>query len=304
MNQKPLISVVLPVYNGGKYLVEAIESILNQTYKNFEFIILNDGSTDNSLSIIKKYAFNDNRIIIVDRENRGLITTLNEGINLAKGKYIARMDADDISLPVRFEKQFEYMESNNLDICGGDFLIINEEGENIGLSIVPKNIEEIILTLGFNVPFAHPSVFMRNSFLIKNKLLYGKNGKKYAEDLDMWFMMFNAGGNFGNLDGEILKYRIVSTSMSRINSKKIAKEIKIQFSYFMKKNNIMYKQYMNNMLSIRLLNKGQQKLLIRSFFTLDENRFNFNLFFKILRKVKFRNLIFVVLSEIKKWVKS
>ena len=299
-----LISVILPVYNGEKYLKKAIDSILNQSYQNFEFIIINDGSKDNSINIINQYAITDSRIRVINRKNLGLIATLNEAIEQSRGKYIARMDQDDISLSKRLQLQYDYMSKNNLDICGGDFIIINEKGKRIGVGIVPKTYEEIVLTLGFNVPFAHPSVLIKKEFLIKNKLKYGKDGKKYAEDLDMWMMMFNMGATFGNVNDEVLKYRIVSTSMSRVNSKKIAEEIKIQFSDFRKKNNIVYKQYINNMLTIRVLNKEQQKLLIRSFFALDKDNFNLNLFLKVLAKVKFINLSFVVLSEIKKWIKS
>lgn len=108
----------MSVYNGEKYLAEAIESILNQTYKNFELIIINDGSKDNSVEIIKNYMKQDNRIVLIDRENKGLPYSLNEGISVAKGEYIARMDADDISLPTRFEKQVDYMQKNELDVCG------------------------------------------------------------------------------------------------------------------------------------------------------------------------------------------
>ena len=96
-----LISVILPVYNGEKYLKESIESILNQTYTNFEFIIIDDGSKDSSLEIIKEYEKEDERIIVISRENKGLVASLNEGIATAKGKYIARMDADDVSLSER-----------------------------------------------------------------------------------------------------------------------------------------------------------------------------------------------------------
>ena len=101
MNQKSLISVLMPVYNVEKYLQEAIESILNQTYSNFEFLIINDGSSDKSGEIINSY--NDSRIVYLqNNKNKGLVYTLNYGISLAKGEYIARMDGDDISLPDRF----------------------------------------------------------------------------------------------------------------------------------------------------------------------------------------------------------
>ena len=109
--KNPLVSILMPVYNSEKYLREAIKSILNQTFTNFELIIINDGSTDNSLKIIK--SFKDNRIkIIKNKGNLGLIKTLNKGIDLAQGKYIARMDADDIAMPKRLEKQIAFFNEN------------------------------------------------------------------------------------------------------------------------------------------------------------------------------------------------
>ena len=111
MNNLPLITVLMPVYNGEKYLQQAIESILKQTFTDFEFLIINDGSTDNSENIILSY--DDSRIrYIKNEENLRLIRTLNKGIELAKGKYIARMDCDDISLPYRFEKQLKEFQNN------------------------------------------------------------------------------------------------------------------------------------------------------------------------------------------------
>src|SRR6185369_4386478 len=114
----PLISVVLPVYNGEKYLAEAIDSILGQTLTDFELIIIDDGSTDNSLAILKQYKQRDNRIRLIARENRNLATTLNDLIDLAQGEWVARMDQDDIALPHRFEKQLQWLEQTGADICG------------------------------------------------------------------------------------------------------------------------------------------------------------------------------------------
>ncbi|MBI5094602.1 MAG: glycosyltransferase family 2 protein [Candidatus Hydrogenedentes bacterium] len=105
----PAVSVVMSVYNGERYLAEAIESILGQTYRDFEFIIIDDGSTDESLKIVEGYASRDNRIRLVSRPNRGLAAALNDGIEIARAPIIARMDADDVSLPKRFEKQMLYM---------------------------------------------------------------------------------------------------------------------------------------------------------------------------------------------------
>ena len=163
-----LISVILPVYNGAPYLDEAIVSILKQTHDNFELIVINDGSTDESLEILEKYAAQDNRIIIINRQNKGLVYSLNEGILKAKGKYIARMDADDVSDISRLESQIEYIQKHNLDICGGHYLLIDDEGRINGLNVVPISHEMCTLSLLFKVPFAHPSVMIRKRFLDEN----------------------------------------------------------------------------------------------------------------------------------------
>ena len=120
----------MSVYNGEKYLREAIDSILNQTFKDFEFIIVNDGSTDNSLKIIKSY--NDPRITIINQKNTGLAKALNEGIKIAKGKFIARMDADDISEPERFKKEYKFMHVHDECVAlGTNAIIIDENGNNL-----------------------------------------------------------------------------------------------------------------------------------------------------------------------------
>ena len=113
VSKTPLISVVMSVFNTEMYLNKSIESILKQSYKNFEFIIIDDGSTDSSLSIILNYMKKDKRMVLISRENKGLPYSLNEGIDKSIGKYIARMDADDISLSTRLAEQIEFMEKNN-----------------------------------------------------------------------------------------------------------------------------------------------------------------------------------------------
>ena len=117
-NATPLISVAMPVYNGERYLAKAIDSILAQTFADFELIIIDDGSTDNSLQVLHEYQKRDARIRLVARENRNLATTLNDLIDLARGKWIARMDQDDIALPHRFERQLQWLEETGADICG------------------------------------------------------------------------------------------------------------------------------------------------------------------------------------------
>lgn len=220
-----LISVILPVYNGEKYLAEAIESILNQTYINFEFIIINDGSKDNSLEIIRKYEKQDSRIIIISRENRGLIVTLNEGIENSKGKYIARMDQDDISLPIRFEEQVSVLESDKkIVVCGS---LINIFGEIRKSKIGKYYIEdkEIKANLLISCCFAHPSVMIRRDTLIENNIYYNENFPN-AEDYYLWTQLAKV-GNFANIGKVLLNYRFLNTSMTRLAEKESEKRFNI-----------------------------------------------------------------------------
>jgi len=178
--RNPTISVVMPVYNGEKYLNEAIDSILHQTYTDFEFIILNDGSTDKTEEIILSY--DDPRIVYVkNEENLQIVKTLNKGIALAKGKYIARMDADDISLPERFEKQIAFMEENpDIDVCG---TWVETIGPPYEYWRYPVDNEQIKAALVFNSALAHPTVMFRNT--VFEHTLYEETYNK-AEDYALW----------------------------------------------------------------------------------------------------------------------
>jgi glycosyltransferase involved in cell wall biosynthesis len=217
-----LISVILPVYNGEQYIEDSIRSILGQTHQNFELIIINDGSTDNSDKIIKGF-LKSNKIIYKSRKNKGLVNTLNEGIKLSSGSYIARMDQDDISYPKRLEKQLNFMQKNNIDVCGTSYHVINEQGKIIKTVESHKNNFEIILS-AMMVPFIHPSVMFRNIFKEKN-IFYGNNNKVQAEDYDLWIRLIKMNLVFGNINEILIKYRLVNTSMTSVNYIKIYKEV-------------------------------------------------------------------------------
>lgn len=210
---KVLISVIMPVYNGGRYLKNAIESILNQTFKDFEFIIINDGSVDESLDIIG--SFKDERIILINRENRGLAVSLNEGLQVASGKYIARMDADDIAMPNRLAKQYAYMQRNkNTILLGSAVSYIDEDGNFIGTSYpyIGKKVKYYLRNRG-NV-IAHPSTL----FVKKYAILaggYSEKVGKYFEDHYLWAKMLKY-GDVNNLSIPLLKYRISSDAVSSI----------------------------------------------------------------------------------------
>jgi glycosyltransferase involved in cell wall biosynthesis len=215
----PLISVVMPVYNAEKYLTEAIESILEQTYEYFEFIIINDGSTDSSSIIIDSYAEIDSRIRHVKNKNQGISLSLNDGINIAKGEFIARMDADDISLSTRFEEQVKFMENNpEIGVCGTWAKLIGDikDGE---YNRPPSNHDELKIRLLFSVCFVHPSVMMRRSLLIKTNNLYDPNFTS-AQDYDLWSRL-ETHTNFSNIPKTLIKYRVLKNSVSALanNSK-------------------------------------------------------------------------------------
>jgi glycosyltransferase involved in cell wall biosynthesis len=177
-----MITVLMPVYKGATYLNEAIESILNQSYTNFEFLIINDGSPDNSEEIILSYT--DNRIrYIKNEQNMGLIATLNKGIKLAKGEYIARMDQDDISLPDRFHKQIEFMEQHpEVGICGS---YVEEFGIDPAIVKFPETHDEIVASLLFYSPISHPASIWRTNIFSTYSLQFNKDFVQ-AEDYKLW----------------------------------------------------------------------------------------------------------------------
>jgi glycosyltransferase involved in cell wall biosynthesis len=213
----PLVSVILPVYNAETYIAEAIESILTQSYKNLELILINDGSTDRSLDIMQSYA--DIRIQIISRENRGLVASLNEGIMKAKGKYIARMDADDISLPKRFEEQVAFLEMYpEVGLCGTAVIIF---GDKIKGKIwrLPQSDNRIKSELLFSSALAHPTVMMRRELIEKYGLFYDP-AFQHAEDFELW-TRFAEYTDIANLPEPLLKYRVLENSVSRAADREV-----------------------------------------------------------------------------------
>lgn len=212
----PIISVVMPVYNGEKYLKESIESILNQTFTDFEFIIVNDGSTDKTEEIVLSY--DDDRIRYVKNEtNLQIVKTLNKGIALAKGKYIARMDADDISLPERFAKQVAFMDDNkDIDVCGCHLKVF---GKQSFIQKYPVTHEKIKPTLLFYCALPHPGVLIRCGFF-KNQA-YNLEYQK-AEDYHLWASNMMA-RKYANIPEVLVHYRIHQNQSSEKYSKEQAK---------------------------------------------------------------------------------
>lgn len=212
----PLVSVVMSAYNASEYIAYAIESILNQTIDTFEFIIIDDGSTDNTLKIIKKYASEDSRIVVISRENKGLVTSLNEGIASANAEIIARQDADDISYSRRFQKQLEVLKSDSSAILVGSSMdTINENGEKLNQHKVLLSNPEIKQELLIRSPFPHGSVMFRKDAFIKAG---GYKKEDWpAEDYGLWVRMAQF-GIFTNIDEPLYKYRENSKGISAQNS--------------------------------------------------------------------------------------
>lgn len=206
----PRVSVIMSVYNGEQYLAEAIDSILGQTYTEFEFIIIDDASQDNSFSIVRDFARKDKRIrIIENQDNQGLSVSLNKGVRAARCEYIARMDADDISAPTRFEKQVAFMDANpEIGVCGTWFEMIGERQGQVGK--FPNKHTAIHLRMLFANAMAHPTVMMRASLLERYSLQYDEQ-VLFAQDYELWSRAIE-NLRFANLDQVLLYYRVHSTS--------------------------------------------------------------------------------------------
>ena len=211
----PLISVCMPVYNAKRYIGEAIESILAQTFRDFEFLIIDDGSTDRSLAILERYAAQDTRIRLSSRPNAGYVVRLNEMLHQARGDLIARMDADDVALPERFARQVEFLHSHpEVDVVGGAQEQISSKGHYLSIHYDPQGHEEIEERgLTGVCAINHPSVMMRR------KAVLAVGGYQVelmpAEDLDLWLRMGER-GRLANLPDVITRYRLHDSSVSAI----------------------------------------------------------------------------------------
>ena len=205
------ISVIMPVYNAEKFLYESIESILNQGFKDFEFIIIDDCSTDSSNEIIKTFANQDERIkLYVNEKNIGLTKSLNSALTRSRGKYIARMDADDISLRERFQFQFDFLEENQeVFLVGGWAVEVNPVGKQ-GEKMTPEtNLGKLQKKLNKENNIIHPTIFFRNQ-----KNLFYREKFYYAQDYDFYLNLLSSGKKLINLSKILLKYRVYDESIS------------------------------------------------------------------------------------------
>jgi glycosyltransferase involved in cell wall biosynthesis len=202
----PIVSVVMSVLNGERFVCEAVESILNQSFREFEFIVINDGSTDSTGATLDSYQRKDPRLRVVHQENRGLVESLNRGCGLARGKYIARMDADDIAIRDRLMWQVDFMERHpKVGVVGGAIEFIDVTGKCLKVSVNPIEDRDIRLALLQGCPFSHPSVLMRRDIFAA----VGGYRKAFvdAEDLDLWFRLAER-CLLANLEAVLVKYRL------------------------------------------------------------------------------------------------
>ena len=224
----PTISVVMPVYNAEKYVREAIESILNQTFENFEFIIIDDGSIDGSAEIVKSYK--DPRVIVIQQENKGNPVARNAGNGIAEGKYIASMDADDISHPNRLSKQFDYMENHKTCVAlATDGIIIDEQGNRICSSKNTLTEEELRKQLPERNPFTHGSMMIRKDVL---SMCGGYKELRNGSDILLWIDL-QKHGELHILDESLYYYRITPGSVDSNSSKKLSRElVELSINYY------------------------------------------------------------------------
>lgn len=199
----PETTVLIPVYNCAKYIAEALESVLFQKYTDYELLIIDDGSTDDTIKIIK--TIKDSRIVLLkNTKNRGIVYTLNKGLSLAKGKYIVRMDGDDIVLGNRLEAQIDFLKNNpDFGIVGGWYRVINEEGKIIDTVEGETDYRDAQLSLLFRNQFTHSAVTMRTD--LAKQLKYDPEFQ-YCEDYDLW-VRFAEVSKVANLPAYFVKYR-------------------------------------------------------------------------------------------------
>jgi glycosyltransferase involved in cell wall biosynthesis len=217
MNQDPLVSVILPCYNGEKYLGIAIQSLLGQTYRNLEILVINDASTDNSVAIAE--GFGDNRIKLLHNEkNLRIVSTMNKGIRHANGAFIARMDADDICLPTRIEKQVRFLQDNpGVSMIDTVMEYIDDEGNSVHRFNSDKVTEEEIRhTLPYTNCLGHSSVMLRREVYLKypyREIVF--------EDYDLWLRLLNDGHRICKIAEPLLLYRLHQGSiMAKASAKR------------------------------------------------------------------------------------
>ena len=249
------ISVVMVCYNVSLYIQEAIDSVLNQTFSDFELIIVDDGSTDSTVDIIKQYC--DNRIVYISNTH-DYIDSLNIGMNAAKGHYIARMDADDIMVNTRLELQYNFLETHaDIDVVMGWFETFGQ-GKSI-LRSPPLEHHEIMASLLINNMLSHPLAMIKKTTLLRifpDNIIYQKS-YVYAEDYKLWIDIIKGGGILSNLPEILLKYRISnnqSVYTKRTEMALVARRVQEEYSQFifdlLEKESNIYNDFLHELIEL------------------------------------------------------
>lgn len=284
MNVRPLVSVIMPAYNGEKYIGAAIESILNQTYDNFELVIIEDKSTDNTLNVIRKYK--DPRIsLYLNSSNQGIAYTTNLGIAKSKGEYIALLDDDDLATEHRLEWQVEFMEEHReIDILGGRSVYIDENGEFIQYNLEPLRNPKFIkaLLLFSNEKFANCTAMIRKSFIINNNLKY-QEGCLGMQDFKFYIDSSKV-GTISSIDRLVLLKRIHEGEETSRSMKLYAAERARLFAQFQRES-IRMSGFKLEEEALQIINDCMPEIMKKSF-TKDEAISLYNVLKEILRQAQ------------------
>ncbi|MDA9119722.1 glycosyltransferase [Opitutales bacterium] len=230
---QPKVTVLMSVYNGEDFLAEAIESILGQSFKDFEFLIVNDGSKDNSSEIVSQFVHKDRRIRLIDQSNKGLVAALNLGLKEARGALIARIDADDIAYPSRLEKQVAHMTRNPKIVASGSSItLIDTQGQIMRQIKYPVTTDKVRKQMMKGSKLAHPAVMMRRAVVLRVGAY--REVCRPADDYDLWLRLLEV-GEIDNLQEPLLYHRQHDNKMSNTEwfSMRIATEC-AKFSYQMR----------------------------------------------------------------------
>lgn len=231
---KPLVSVIMPAYNAQKYISEAIQSIISQTYTKWELIIVDDGSVDSTVDVIK--TFEDSRIkLFLNEQNRGIAETTNRAIGESKGKYIALLDDDDIAEEDRLNWQVKFLENHeNIDILGGRTTYIDVNGNVLNYGGIPRNNPKYIKsTLLFQcMDFMNSTAMIRRSFIEKNNLKYQNDC--YGMQDYLFYIQSSKLGNISAIDKYLLRHRLHDNNTTKINIEKFAEERAKKYAEFRK----------------------------------------------------------------------
>jgi len=219
-NKNPLVSIIMPVYNAGNFLMEAVESLQGQTYKNWELITIDDCSSDNSLEILKFFAKKDKRIrVFQNKKRKGPSATANYALSKVKGNYIARMDADDVCLFNRLEKQLRFLQKHQEVVAvGGQCDLIDKDGNKIGEKRFPTDSDRVEKMIFSSIPLQQPTL-MVNCKLLPNKFTWYNSRSDVAEEVELLFKLFKY-GKVRNLADIVLQYRLHGENTSLKEPKK------------------------------------------------------------------------------------